>query len=54
MPKPYLQVERASIYFEVEGNGPYIIFVPGGDGGGAVFTPLRSHLIKHFTVVTYD
>ncbi|GAA5800694.1 Alpha/Beta hydrolase protein [Helicostylum pulchrum] len=54
MPKPYLQVEGASIYFEVEGNGPYILFVPGGDGGGAVFTPLRSHLTKHFTIVTYD
>ncbi|GAA5797997.1 hypothetical protein HPULCUR_003395 [Helicostylum pulchrum] len=30
MPKLYLQVEEASIYFEAEGNGPYLIFIPRG------------------------
>ncbi|GAA5809853.1 hypothetical protein MFLAVUS_003268 [Mucor flavus] len=54
MTKQYLQIEGASIYFEVEGSGPHLIFVPGGDGKGAIFKPLRSYLTKHFTVVTYD
>ncbi|GAA5800695.1 hypothetical protein HPULCUR_006131 [Helicostylum pulchrum] len=50
----YLQVEGASIYYEVEGDGPYLILVPGGNGGGEIFRRLRSHLTKHFTVVIYD
>ncbi|KAG2233828.1 Alpha/Beta hydrolase protein [Thamnidium elegans] len=54
MVKHYLQVEGASIYYEVKGNGPYLILVPGGYGGGAIFRLLRFHLIKRFTVVIYD
>ncbi|GAA5809855.1 hypothetical protein MFLAVUS_003270 [Mucor flavus] len=50
----YLQVEGAGIYFQVEGNGPYLVFVPGGDGQGVIFARLTSYLTKYFTVITYD
>ncbi|KAI9265743.1 hypothetical protein EDC94DRAFT_658042 [Helicostylum pulchrum] len=40
MTKQYLQIEGASIYFEVKGTGLYLIFVLGGDGQGAIFALL--------------
>ncbi|GAA5809854.1 hypothetical protein MFLAVUS_003269 [Mucor flavus] len=54
MSNQYLQIEGAGIYFQVEGNGPYLVFVPGGDGQGVIFARLTSYLTKYFTVVTYD
>lgn len=50
----YLQVRGATLCYEVEGNGPYIVFVAGANGGRKIFMRIRDALVKHFTVVLYD
>lgn len=54
MPEYYLQVDNASLCYEIEGTGPFIIIVPGGNGGAKLFERFRNLLVKHFTVVLYD
>lgn len=54
MPDQYLQVNGAKLCYEMEGSGPYLVFVAGGNGGSILFRPLRDRLVKHFTVVLYD
>ncbi|GAA5797518.1 hypothetical protein HPULCUR_002906 [Helicostylum pulchrum] len=53
MSKQFLQVDGAKICYEVEGKGPYIFLVPGANGSGDLFIPLRDILIKYFTIVIY-
>ena len=50
----YLDVEGAKIYYEILGKGPVIIFVPGANGDGYIFEPLRNLLSEYFTTVIYD
>ncbi|GAA5807337.1 hypothetical protein MFLAVUS_000695 [Mucor flavus] len=54
MVKQYIQVEGASIAYEVSGTGPCILLVPGGNGDCKIFKKIRNLLIGHFTVVIYD
>lgn len=54
MPDQYLQVDGAKLCYEIEGSGPYIVFVAGGNGGSILFRPFRNLLVKHFTVILYD
>ncbi|KAG2209992.1 hypothetical protein INT47_003428 [Mucor saturninus] len=54
MSELYLQVDGANICYEVEGSGPHIVFVAGGNGGHLLFKRIRDLLVKHFTVVLYD
>ncbi|KAI8094620.1 Alpha/Beta hydrolase protein [Thamnidium elegans] len=54
MPDQYLQVDGANLCYEMEGSGPYIVFVAGGNGGSILFRPFRNLLVKHFTVILYD
>ncbi|KAI7891854.1 Alpha/Beta hydrolase protein [Mucor mucedo] len=54
MSEQYLQVDGANICYEVEGTGPYIVFVPGGNGGHRLFKRIRDLLVKYYTVVLYD
>lgn len=54
MPDQYLQVNGAKLCYEIEGSGPYIVFVAGGNGGSILFRPFRNRLVKHFRVILYD
>ncbi|KAG2236364.1 hypothetical protein INT48_008346 [Thamnidium elegans] len=54
MVKQYFQAEGANIAYEVEGTGPCILFVPGGNGDCRIFKKIRNLLTGHFTVVIYD
>jgi hypothetical protein len=54
MPEQYLQVDGAKLCYEVEGSGPYIVFVARANGGHRLFRHSRDLLVKQFTVVLYD
>ncbi|KAI7891848.1 Alpha/Beta hydrolase protein [Mucor mucedo] len=54
MSEQYLEVNGANLCYEIEGSGPYIVFVAGGNGGHRLFRRIRDILTKHFTVVLYD
>lgn len=54
MPEHYLKVNNANICYEVDGAGPFIVFVPGGNGDAKLFRRFRDLLVKSFTVVLYD
>ncbi|HEX9387216.1 MAG TPA: alpha/beta fold hydrolase, partial [Anaerolineales bacterium] len=49
-----LTVPGAQLYFEVIGDGPLLIMIPGAAGRGEVFRPLVSPLAERYQVVTYD
>jgi acetyltransferase/esterase len=49
-----LKVPGAQLFYEVSGNGPLLILIPGASGTGESFRPLASHLISQYQVVTYD
>ena len=49
-----LKVPSAQLYYEVSGNGPLLILIPGARGEGEVFRPLAHHLSAQYQVVTYD
>lgn len=49
-----LQVPGASIYYEVRGNGPVLLFIHGGGGDADKFLSVADHLADRYTVVTYD
>lgn len=50
----YLDVPQAKIYYEVKGNGPALILIPGANGDAPIFAPIREFLCKNFKVITYD
>ncbi|KAI9253689.1 Alpha/Beta hydrolase protein [Helicostylum pulchrum] len=54
MPEYYLQAYNANLCYEVDGTGPFIVIVAGGNGGAKLFKRFRDLLVKHFTVVLYD
>ncbi|KAG2209991.1 hypothetical protein INT47_003427 [Mucor saturninus] len=54
MAEQCLQVDGANLCYEIEGSGPYIVFVAGGNGGHLLFKHIRDILVKYFTVVLYD
>ena len=49
-----LTVPGAQLYYEVTGEGPLLILIPGAAGTGEVFRPLAPHLISQYQLVTYD
>ncbi|MFE9577852.1 alpha/beta fold hydrolase [Nocardia sp. NPDC006044] len=49
-----LKVPGATLYYEVRGNGPVLLLLPGSGGDAAVFDPIADTLAAHFTVVTLD
>ncbi len=49
-----LIVPGAQLFYEVSGNGPLLILIPGASGTGKSFHTLASHLISHYQVVIYD
>jgi acetyltransferase/esterase len=49
-----LRVPGASIYYEVVGEGPVLLLIPGGSGDASPFQQLARALEERFTVVSYD
>ena len=49
-----LKVKGANLSYDVEGNGPALIFVPGANGTGDIFAGAAKFLQDNFTVITYD
>ncbi|MFD0887065.1 alpha/beta fold hydrolase, partial [Streptosporangium algeriense] len=49
-----LRVDGAELYYEVRGQGPLLLLIPGGTGGAASFEEIVDDLAADRTVVTYD
>jgi pimeloyl-ACP methyl ester carboxylesterase len=50
----YLDVPGARLYYEVMGEGPVLLFIPGGTADATGFLPMAERLADAFTVVRYD
>jgi pimeloyl-ACP methyl ester carboxylesterase len=49
-----LTVPGAQLYYEVRGDGPLLILIPGAKGEAEVFRPLAHLLSAQYRVVIYD
>jgi pimeloyl-ACP methyl ester carboxylesterase len=47
-------VPGARLHYEVYGNGPTLLLIPGGSADSTIFAGVREMLAEHYTVVTYD
>lgn len=51
---PILDVPGARLYYEVRGQGPLLLLIPGANGDANVFPPLADRLAETCQVATYD
>ena len=49
-----LRVNGATLHYEVRGEGPLLLLIPGGTGGAASFDGIADTLAADHTVATYD
>jgi pimeloyl-ACP methyl ester carboxylesterase len=49
-----LRVPGARLYYEVEGDGPTLLLIPGGATDSMIFDDVRKMLAEYYSVVTYD
>ncbi|MFI6059262.1 alpha/beta fold hydrolase [Streptomyces sp. NPDC051286] len=49
-----LRVNGATLHYEVRGQGPLLLLIPGGTGGAASFCGIADGLATEYTVATYD
>jgi pimeloyl-ACP methyl ester carboxylesterase len=49
-----LWVPGARLYYEVEGDGPTPLLIPGGAADSMMFNDVRKILAEYYSVVTYD
>ncbi|MGW7072309.1 alpha/beta fold hydrolase [Streptomyces sp. NPDC054855] len=49
-----LRVNGATLHYEVRGQGPLLLLIPGGSGGAASFDELADDLAVAYKVATYD
>ncbi|MGW8763666.1 alpha/beta fold hydrolase [Streptomyces sp. NPDC055815] len=49
-----LRVDGANLHYEVRGQGPLLLLIPGGTGGAASFDGIADDLAAEYTVATYD
>jgi pimeloyl-ACP methyl ester carboxylesterase len=49
-----LDVDGATLYYEVRGGGPPLLMIPGGGGDAGYYTAVADILADQFTVITYD
>lgn len=49
-----LRVKGATLHYEVRGQGPLLLLIPGGTGGAASFDDVAEDLAAEYTVATYD
>jgi pimeloyl-ACP methyl ester carboxylesterase len=52
--KGMLEVNGTSLYYEVRGSGPAVLFIPGALGDAGYFTQVAEELADEFSTVTYD
>ncbi|MGW4893077.1 alpha/beta fold hydrolase [Kitasatospora sp. NPDC004240] len=50
----HLRVDGATLHYEVRGEGPLLLLIPGGTGGAAAFDAVADGLAAECTVATYD
>ncbi|QEU96706.1 alpha/beta fold hydrolase [Streptomyces kanamyceticus] len=49
-----LRVPGATLHYQVRGEGPLLLLIPGGAGGAAAFDNVADGLAAEYTVATYD
>lgn len=49
-----LNVPGAQLNYEVSGEGPLLVLIPGSNGGGDIFGQVAQSLKDRYQVVTYD
>jgi len=49
-----LAVPGATLYYEVLGNGPLLLIIPGGPQDAGVFAALAQNLADRYTVLAFD
>ena len=49
-----LNVPGANLYYEVRGNGPTLLMMPGGPADATTFRAIENTLAERYAVVTYD
>ncbi|RSS50704.1 alpha/beta hydrolase [Streptomyces sp. WAC07061] len=49
-----LRVNGATLHYEVRGDGPLLLLIPGGTGGAASLAGIADDLAGEYTVATYD
>ncbi|GGS23297.1 hydrolase [Streptomyces aureoverticillatus] len=49
-----LRVNGATLHYELRGQGPLLLLMPGGTGGAASFDGIVDYLAADYTVATYD
>ncbi|MEV5238021.1 alpha/beta hydrolase [Streptomyces cinnamoneus] len=49
-----LRTNGATLHYEVRGQGPLLLLIPGGTGGAAAFDGIADDLAATYTVATYD
>ncbi|SNS68526.1 alpha/beta fold hydrolase [Actinacidiphila glaucinigra] len=49
-----LRVKGATLHYEIRGQGPLLLLIPGGTGGAASFDDIADDLAIGHTVATYD
>jgi hypothetical protein len=49
-----LEVPGGSLYYEVRGQGPVLLMMPGGPADATTFRAIEDDLAHAYTVVTYD
>jgi pimeloyl-ACP methyl ester carboxylesterase len=49
-----LAVPGATLYYKMQGHGPLLLMLQGGDGEADGTDALASHVIDHYTVLSYD
>ncbi|QES44628.1 alpha/beta hydrolase [Streptomyces venezuelae] len=49
-----LRVNGATLHYEVRGQGPLLLLIPGGTGGAASLAAVAADLADTYTVATYD
>ncbi|MEU7072303.1 alpha/beta hydrolase [Streptomyces narbonensis] len=49
-----LRVNGATLHYEVRGQGPLLLLIPGGTGGAASLATVADDLADTYTVATYD
>ncbi|HEX5418068.1 MAG TPA: alpha/beta hydrolase [Chloroflexota bacterium] len=49
-----LPVPGATIHYKIQGTGPHLLILQGGDGDADSSDALADQLVAHYTVATYD
>lgn len=50
----HLEAGGARLYYELRGDGPALLLIPGASGDAGMYRLAAEHLARDFTVITYD